>query len=210
MPFGRDSNPFLRDEGSSGLSVFWNIVQGIIIAIAINVTIYFMFVMPCQVDGPSMQPTLMNADLLLTNKIPTWLGQTTFGKENGLDYHRGDIIVFSYQDIYLVKRIIGIGGDTIMIKGGHVYLNGSLLNESYLASTIQTIYPDSMYALHNEGETFTIPGNQFFVLGDNRENSKDSRFAEVGLIDRGKIKGVVFFKFWPINQLKIISKPTYS
>lgn len=207
--FGGEENPFIHEAESKKGNIFWSIIQAIVVALAINVTIYFLFIMPSQVDGSSMYPNLVNGELLFANKIPTWLGNTTFGKQNGLDYQRGQIIIFEYENIYLVKRIIGVPGDTVKIENGYVFVNGFQLNESYLDASIRTYYPDPDYASHKEGEGFTVPADSYFVLGDNRPASKDSRFSDVGFAPRNKLKGVVFMRFWPLDKIGIINKANY-
>lgn len=207
--FGGEQNPFMHSAESKRPNVLWSIIQAIVVALAINLTIYFLFIMPSQVDGVSMVPTLLDKELLFANKIPTWLGNTDFGKQNNLDYQRGQIIVFEYNDIYLVKRIIGIAGDKVKIESGNVFVNGFQLSEPYLSENVKTYYPYAQYASHLEGEEFTVPTDSYFVLGDNRPASKDSRYSDVGFITRGKLKGVIFLRFWPLNKFSILSKADY-
>ena len=208
--FGGEQNPFIHEAEAKKTSIFWSIIQAIIVALAINVTIYFLFIMPSQVDGVSRVPTLTNGELLFANKIPTWLGNTDFGKQNGMDYQRGQIVIFEYENIYLVKRIIGVAGDKIRLDSGYVYVNGVQINEPYLSPGIRTYFPYADYSSHKEGEEFTVPDDSYFVLGDNRPASKDSRYSDVGFAKRDKLKGVVFARFWPLDQISIISKAEYN
>ena len=207
--FGGEENPFLHQAERQRGNFFWSIIQAIIVALAINVTVYFLFIMPSQVDGPSMFPTLADQELLFANKIPSWLGNTDFGKQNGIDFQQGDVIIFEYQNIYLVKRIIGVEGDQIKLLNGYVFVNGVMVTESYLNSTIRTYFPPVDIALYQEGEEFTVPVGKYFVLGDNRPASKDSRYKDVGFIDRSKLKGVVFLRFFPFDKFGVISRAEY-
>jgi len=202
--FGGEKNPFLYNSERSKTSIFWSIVQAIVVALAINVTIYFLFIMPCQVDGPSMYPTLVDKELLFTNKIPTWLGNTDIGKQYGQDYKHGDIIIFDLDGIFLVKRIIGTADDTLKIESGYVYLNGSKLDETYLSSDVLTFYPNDSYSSFIDGEEFTVPEGEFFVLGDNRGASKDSRYSDIRFVTRDKLKGIVILRIWPLEKFGLI------
>jgi signal peptidase I len=202
------SNPFLYEEETKKKgNLFGDVIQALIIALTINVVIYFLFLIPSQVDGPSMQPTLENKELLFASKIPTWFysNKETL-KSMNIDYQRGDIIIFDYQDIILVKRVIGVGGDEIYFKEGDVYLNGKKLDETYLPKGLKTNVPNRELRYFEEGDKKIIPEGSFFVMGDNRSNSKDSRFSDVRFVAREKIKGVVFFRFWPLDRLGVISR----
>lgn len=144
---------------------------------------------PTIVKQNSMQPTLYQNDYLLVNKQAY-----TFGAEK-----RGDIIVFReyMEDHYqskklLVKRIIGLPGDIITIRENKVYLNGEMQDEAY---TLEGETPGELYNLQ-------IPENRFFVMGDNRRVSIDSRSDEVGLIHKDAIVGKVFVRLFPFNEIK--------
>ena len=205
------SNPFVYEPEVEKRNIFMDVFQALVIALTINVVIYFLFLIPSQVDGPSMLPTLENNELLFANKIPTWFYSNVDQlKSFNMDYQRGDIVIFDYQNIVLVKRIIAREGDTIYFQGGDVYVNDKKLAEEYLPVGLKTQLPNRGLRYFEEGEAVTVPEGKFFVMGDNRSNSKDSRFSDVKYIDREKIKGVVFFRFWPIEKLGILSKGIYT
>jgi signal peptidase I len=208
--FGGDQNPFLHAAEDKPGNPIWGIVQAVVIALAVNVTIYFLFILPAQVDGPSMFPNLVDKELLFANKIPTWAGNTSWGKQYNLDFKKGDIIIFDEGNILLVKRIIAQQGDMVKIEDGSVYVNGEKLNETYLEATVQTQYPSADYATLQEGEEGVVPANSYFMLGDNRPASKDSRYKDIGYVTRDKIKGVVFFRFWPSDKLGLINGAKYN
>ena len=139
-----------------------------------------------QVVGDSMSPTLVDEEVLFLNKA-----QYRF-----FDVKRGDIISLEYADTkYLIKRVIGLPGEKVEIKDNKVYINDELLEEEYLQNEL--VYDD--FTLQEIGYE-TIPENMYFVLGDNRENSMDSR--EIGLVSQEQIQGKVFMRFWPLNKIK--------
>lgn len=137
------------------------------------------------VDGPSMQPTFNNKDVIFIEKISTEIG----------NINRGEIIVFNSKDENndnYIKRVIGIAGDKINIENGKVYLNGKLLPEGYLPKGTIT-EPNSI------NTQYVIPKGHIFVMGDNRGNSTDSRM--LGPINLKDIKGHVVFRLYPFNKI---------
>lgn len=133
---------------------------------------------PAEVVGPSMRNTLQNGQRVLTLPLT-------------LSYDRGDIVVIRRNgEEPIVKRIVGLAGDQILIQDGGVYLNGTLLEEPYALGTT--------YARDLSGRgTFTVPEGHVFVLGDNRENSDDSRVHHIGMIDERNIFGRVVWSLTP-------------
>jgi len=173
--------------------------QSIIIAVAVCVVIYVFLATPNQIEGLSMDPTFRNGEIVLTSKVHQWLGSTPFGQSIGLNYERGDVVVFQkpgFNDF--IKRAIGIPGDTVQIDDGAVYINGNKLNEVYLPSGRET-----------SGGTFIIDGgnpktlklDEYFLMGDNRPNSHDSRFVDIGFVKREWLKGKVLIRYWPLNTI---------
>ena len=144
------------------------------------------------VDGPSMENTLHNGESLLVEKI-------SYKYEI---LNRFDIIVFypygRKTDEYYVKRIIGLPGETVQIIGSDIYINGELLEENYGKDPIS-------YAGWVK-DPCTLGEDEYFVLGDNREVSFDSRYEEVGLVSRENIGGRAIFRIWPLNKFGVIDK----
>lgn len=141
------------------------------------------------VSGESMENTLDNGDQLIVDKI-------TYRFR---DPERFDIIVFPFQykkNTYYIKRIIGLPGETIQIVDGEIYINGEVLKESYGREVMQ----DPGIA----AEPITLAEDEYFVLGDNRNQSSDSRDPSVGRIHRDKIVGRAWLRIWPLDSFGIL------
>ncbi len=195
-------NPFIEDS-----NVFIDLLQTIVVALSICVIIYLFIATPNEVNGKSMEPTFHEGELLLTNKFMHLLGNTKLKKVVG-DYKRGDIVIFrnSYMQEDFIKRIVAVGGDTIMIKEGYVYINGIKLNETYLPEGRRTSANNFLL----EGKPVKVPEDSYVVLGDNRDNSTDSRYSMVGFVKRSQMKGKVFFRYWPLKSFGTIKGHTYK
>jgi signal peptidase I len=138
-----------------------------------------------QIEGTSMEPTLVNGDIVLLTKA------TAFG--------RGDICGFAWNNKILIKRVIGIPGDWIEIDtDGTVYLNGEKLDEPY-AEQIAFGECDLEFP-------FQVPQEQYFVLGDMRESSIDSRNTLVGCVENEQIIGKIFFRIWPLKNIQFFNE----
>ena len=134
-----------------------------------------------QIEGTSMEPTLVNGDIVLLTKTTA--------------LERGDICGFSWNNKILIKRVVGIPGDWIEIDtDGTVYLNGKKLNEPY-ADQIAFGECDLEFP-------FQVPQEQYFVLGDMRESSIDSRNTLIGCVETEQIIGKIFFRVWPLKSFK--------
>ncbi len=157
-----------------------------ILIIIILLLIQYVFSIT-KVVGSSMYPNLKDEEILILNKLKYRISEVK----------RGDIISLKYADTkYLIKRVIGLPGDTIKIKNNKVYINEEILNEGYISSEL--VYDDFSLESLNYSK---IPENMYFVLGDNRENSLDSR--EIGLVPKEDIIGKISIRFWPLNTFKL-------
>ena len=139
------------------------------------------------VSGSSMYDTLEDGDNL-------WIDKFTYHFE---EPKRFDIVVFPYRDssVYYIKRIIGLPGEKIRIDDeGNIYVNGTPLNDEFGYEPIEP----GMVGRANKD--IFLGDNEYFVLGDNRNDSKDSRFAEVGNIRRDQIEGKAAFRIWPLSK----------
>jgi signal peptidase I len=164
---------------------FLDFLETIVVSLAIFAVVYIFLFQPHQVDGRSMEPNFHNAEYILTDKISYRIHTP----------NRGDVVVFhSPQDerVDFIKRIIGIPGDTVMVKGGYAYLNGIKLNEAYINDPGQVLPGRFM----RDGVELDVPPGQYLVMGDNRLHSSDSR--EWGLVSETGIVGRAFFRYWPI------------
>lgn len=155
-------------------------VKSIVIAIILAVIIKLFFFDFVMVKGSSMYPTLEDKDRLIVNKIEYLVGEPDYGEI---------VILKATQTKDYVKRVIAKGGDTIEIKNQVVYLNGQALEEAYVNPK-----PYEDFAL------VTVPEGKYFVMGDNRANSSDSRYQSLGFVEEDAIIGHVFFRFWPFSK----------
>lgn len=177
-------------------SFFLDIIETVVIALSVFLIVYLFFMQPHQVNGQSMVPTFQDKEYLLTDKVSYKFNQPD----------RGDMVVFHAPDnagcppggsCDFIKRIIGVPGDTIEVKNGLVYLNGKVIDEPYLGDGVTT-QPGN----YTNNRLVTLASNQYFVMGDNRPHSSDSRAW--GPIPISSIVGRVFFRYWPINQAGIM------
>jgi signal peptidase I len=165
----------------------------IIPVIAVFILFYLFILTPSGIGGTAMEPTARNGEYVLTSKI-----QYKFEEPQ-----RGDIIIFKYPknlDVDFISRIIAISGDTIQIKEGLVYLNGSVLQEPYVFGvTIPSIDEGAI----KEGETLKIPADSIFVMSDNRQHSSDSRYF--GPVPKNNIVGKALLRLFPFDRLGLIT-----
>lgn len=170
-------------------------LQSLLIAASIFLVIYVAIARPFQVNGQSMFPNFHDQEYVLTNLIT-------------LRFHTpmlGDVIVFQAPidaEKDFIKRVIGTPGDTVTVRDGSVFLNGNRLDESaYLKDTVQTYGG----AFLKDGETITVPQDEYFVMGDNRTYSSDSR--EWGFVKKSELIGESFFVYWPPPSMRFIHNP---
>ncbi len=142
-----------------------------------------------------MYPTFFDRQYILTNIITLRFGRPK----------HGDVIVFKAPndpEKDYIKRVIGVPGDTVMVRNGDVYVNDRILDQSsYLKPTVKTYGG----AFLKEGVAVGVPPDYFFVLGDNRPGSSDSR--EWGFVPIKSIIGKSFFVYWPLNKMEIVKNP---
>ncbi len=174
---------------------FVDTIQTLLLAASIFLVIYAFIARPFQVSGESMYPTFQNNEYILTNLIGLRMGPLK----------KGDVIVFKAPtevDKDFIKRVIGLPGDQIMLQDGFVYINGVKDDESsYLKPEVRTYGG----AFLQEGQTITVPDGEYFVMGDNRQNSSDSR--EWGLLKSGAVIGKSFYVYWPIQDMRLVKNP---
>jgi signal peptidase I len=171
---------------SSPLKFLVDVLETLIWAVVIFVAINAVSAR-IRVDGASMEPTLHNGELILINKLAYRLGEP----------QRGDIIVFHYPrdpSQEFIKRVVGLPGDQVNITDGNIYVNGQRLEEPYIS-----ISPNYL-------GNWVVPQDHLFVLGDNRNNSRDSH--EWGTLPMNYVIGKAFFIYWPLNAAGVIAHAT--
>jgi len=171
-----------------------DILETVVFIGSLFIVIYLFVMQPNQVKGASMDPTFNTGDYIFTSKI-------TY-KFRG--FHRGDVVVFKSPknpDIEYIKRIIGLPGDSVMIRDSEVFVNGIQLNEPYIAA--KTNLWEGGFS--RDGEAITVPQAELFVMGDNRPRSSDSR--EFGPVPEDSVIGHVFYRYFPANKVGAIANP---
>lgn len=157
-------------------------------AVAIALVIRTFIFEPVRVDGNSMLNTLRDGEIMFVTK-PEYL----FG-----DPMHGDVVICRYPNRkpYFVKRVVGIPGDTVGITGNVVYINGEAIDETYLADE-RNRYDHTM-------QPITLGENEYFVMGDHRDDSNDSRSSSVGPLMRNQIIGHVRYVLYPFNRIHAV------
>ena len=173
-------------------------VEAIIIAILIAVFIRTFIIQAFKIPSRSMVPTLLVGDHLLVNKFIYGVKLPYFRKIiiPVSEPQRGDIVVFIYPNDRskdFIKRVIGIGGDTIEINNKKIFINGKEYTDTFGIYSDSVIYPRTMQPRDNYGPV-TVPKGSIFVMGDNRDESADSRFW--GFVDLKDVEGKAFIIYW--------------
>lgn len=171
------------------LSIIWSWIWSFIVAFIIVGGVYFFLGRPFTVSGASMYPTLHNGDRMVLSKVG--------------DIHRFDVVILKAPDenVEYIKRVIGMPGDTVEMKSGVLYINGKKVDQPFInteALAKQTVFMDD-FTLESLTGKSKVPEGKYFVLGDNRGVSKDSRM--IGFIDRSAIEGKAVFTIWPFGRI---------
>ena len=191
----------MPQEGNSFWSYVVDFIETIVVALAIFVVVYLFLLQPHQVKGASMKPNFTDGEYILTDKI-----SYRFSKPQ-----RGDVIIFQSPtdpDVDFIKRIIGLPEEKVKITDGKIIIyngehkDGFTLNEPY-----ETKGPTSGGKEVPQNTEVSIGQNQYFVLGDNRVESFDSR--SWGMLDKGKITGKAWLRYWPLNKLGFVQHSKY-
>jgi len=161
-------------------------LRDLVISVTVSAFIIIFLYQPVRVEGTSMLPMLEDQDRLFINKIAYRVG----------DIQRGDVVVFLYPHDHeksYIKRVIALPGDTLRIDHGQVIVNGNRISESYVPRR---------FADDRSQPEMTVPGNEYFVMGDHRSISSDSR--DFGPVDRDLIYGKAAFVYWPMDQAGVV------
>lgn len=195
-----EDNPFLEKAAPKPTNWFINILQSLVVVTSVGIILYLFVISPNQVDGPSMEPNFLNEQIYFSNRVVQWLNGTTAGSILGFEYKRGDVVVLQAPGYpQFIKRVVGIPGDKIAIRDGVVYVNDKAIKEDYLPPALYTRGGDF---LEDGGESRIIPQGSYFVMGDNRAVSYDSRF--LGYIRSDWLKGRVFLRVFPLDVFGLI------
>jgi len=180
-------------------SFVFELLKIVVISLVIILPVRYFLIQPFYVKGASMEPNFYTDEYLIIDEI-------SYRFHNP---QRGDIIVFRYPrnpQEYFIKRMIGLPGETVQIKDGKVIIynkknpDGKILKETYLPKDLKT-YSTS-------DEKIKLSDNEFFVLGDNRNSSRDSRFF--GPVNRTYLTGKVLLRGWPFNRVGLFETPVYN
>ncbi|MCI7813877.1 MAG: signal peptidase I [Lachnospiraceae bacterium] len=178
-----------KEEGSSRWkSIVSNIIWILVMLLAVFLIVEYVG-QRTQVSGRSMEDTLHNGDNLIVDKI----------SYRFRDPERFDIIVFppnENEKTYYIKRIIGLPGETVQIVDGKIYINGEVLEENY--------GKEVMKEAGRASTPIVLGGDEYFVLGDNRNNSTDSRYPSVGNVKRSSIVGRAWVRIWPLSDFGVL------
>lgn len=181
MPEPPKTPSTLAKIGQFVLEIFQTVLLALVLYLLIDGVVARV-----RVENISMRPTLKPGEFILVNKLAYRVG----------DMGRGDIIVFHYplnpQEDY-IKRVIGLPGDEVIVRDGEVFVNGQRLSEDYIM------------APPGYEDTWVVPENEVFVLGDNRNQSSDSH--SWGFVPFENIVGRAVVVYWPLNEMKVLSQP---
>ena len=180
-------------------SVVREYAEAIVIAIVLALIIRMFVIEAFKIPSGSMIPSLLVGDHLLVSKFTYKFGEPK----------RGDIVVFKYPDDpsrNFIKRIIGVGGDTIEIREKVVYVNGVKREEPYVQHVFEEVLP-ARYSPRDNFGPVTVPSNAYFMLGDNRDSSLDSRFWDNRFVNRRAIVGKALIIYWSWKHDESITEP---
>jgi signal peptidase I len=173
-----------KEPRSGFLRFFLDVIETLILSVVLFAAINAVSAR-IRVDGASMEPTLQSGEFVIVNKLAYFIGEPKLG----------DVIVFHFPrdpDQEYIKRVIGLSGDRIVIKGGKVFVNGELILEDYIAAP--PVYE----------ATVDVPVDSLFVLGDNRNNSSDSH--NWGPVPMDYVVGKAIFIYWPPTQWGVVNQ----
>ena len=161
-------------------------LRDVVVSVVVSAFIIIFLYQPVRVEGTSMLPMLEDQDRLVINKLAYRVGEI----------HRGDVVVFLYPHDHeksYIKRVIALPGDDLRIDHGQVYVNGHLVPEPYVPKQFED---------DRSQPEMVIPAHEYFVMGDHRSISSDSR--EFGPVDRELIYGKAAFVYWPVDQAGVV------
>ncbi len=180
------------------LAFVFDIAKMVVISLAIIIPVRYFLVQPFYVKGASMEPNFHEHEYLMVDEISYRFN----------DPKRGDVIVFRYPkdpQEYYIKRLIAMPGETISFKDGSVFITAE---DGTLAQLDERYLPDSVATIALSEESVTLASDEYFLMGDNRNGSKDSR--SFGPVKRSFIIGRAFFRGWPIDKVGLVRAGVYE
>lgn len=184
--------------GKSMLQFIWETVKVVVISLLIIIPVRYFLIQPFFVNGASMEPNFHDHEYLIIDEI----------SYRFRPIERGDIVVFRYPrdpSQFFIKRVIGLPGETMVVRDGGVMV----INESYPSGIVldESVYLEPETVTRGD-ISVTLSADQYYVLGDNRGASLDSR--TFGPIERSSIVGRAWIRGWPIDKVKVFDRPAYS
>ncbi len=184
-------------------ALFLDIIETVVVALSIFLVIYLFFMQPHQVSGQSMEPTFLDGEYVLTDKVSYQTGEP----------QRGDVVVFHAPEqsgcpegtgCDFIKRVLGLPGDTFAVHDNAIWINSQPLPEPYIPPENFT----KAGAFTEGGREILLGENEYMLLGDNRPFSSDSRVW--GPVGKEAIVGRAFFRYWPLTKTGIIPRVSYA
>ena len=182
-------------QGKKRKSLWLEYAEALVVALVLAFVIRTFAVQSFKIPSESMLQTLLVGDYLLATKFSYGLKIpfTDYYFYKGDDPQRGDIVIFEYPknpDVDFIKRVIGLPGDVIEVRDKQLYRNGEAVQEAY----VQFLQPDVVEPVRDNYGPITVPPGKYFVMGDNRDNSMDSR--SWGFVDRKAIRAKAWRIYW--------------
>jgi len=194
------AEPTTPTSKRAGLGCLLELVETVVLTLVIFFVVQNFVAQPFQVKGDSMEHSFEPDDYVLVDKLsPHWD-----------PYSRGDVVVlqppveWATEKTPFIKRVIGVGGDTIQVKDGLVYVNGTALDEPYLFADAD----GTRQATMSDEPQWVVPANDIFVMGDHRQQSADSRLF--GPIPVASVLGRAVIRYWPLAAFGTIQTPSYA
>jgi signal peptidase I len=178
--------PNIAKQGGSGRGAMHSWLRDLVISVVVSAFIIIFLYQPVRVEGTSMLPVLEDQDRLFINKMAYRVGEI----------HRGDVVVFLYPHDHAksyIKRVIALPGDELRIDHGQVFVNGRKVIEQYVPAR---------FSDDRSQPEMAVPAHEYFVMGDHRSISSDSR--DFGPVDRDLIYGKAAFVYWPMDQAGVV------
>ena len=179
------------------VAAFFDFLQSIVVVLALLVMVYLFVASPQEINGASMEPNFHNGEYILSNKLLFKFRVPV----------RGDVVIFKSprnKEIDYIKRVIGLPGDVVRLSNNAFFINEQIVEEPYIPPG--TVVFGGSYL--QEGQEIIVPPGTYFVAGDNRPHSSDSR--EFGPVPLEDFIGAAFLRYWPFDRAGVLPHPVYE